>query len=122
MGIATMKMDHIRFQVNQLCWTIAVVCLIMGQTMYIMHNIYNGLIWFTFPILLVVSNDIFAYIAGITFGRKFTQRPLIILSPNKTWEGFIGGWIGTVIFGWFLAKFLSQFSWMTCPTNQFTFL
>jgi len=120
--IATLQTGHIRFQINQLCWTILVCCLILGQTMYIMHNIYNGLIWFTLPILLVVSNDIFAYIAGMSFGRTFTKRSLILLSPNKTWEGFIGGWIGTVIFGWHLARFLSQFSWMTCPTKEFTFL
>lgn len=119
--IATLQAGHIRFQINQLCWTILVCCLILGQTMYIMHNIYNGLIWFTFPILLVVSNDSFAYVAGMAFGKRFTKRPLFNLSPNKTWEGFIGGWIGTVIFGWYASRFLSQYSWMTCPTNHFTF-
>lgn len=58
--IATMQIGHIRFQLNQLCWTIVVLCLTVGQNMYIMHNVYNGLIWFALPALLVVTNDIFA--------------------------------------------------------------
>jgi phosphatidate cytidylyltransferase len=40
------------------------------------------------------------------------------VSPNKTWEGFIGGGIFTVIVGWYLSRFLAQFTWMTCPTNK----
>ena len=87
---ATMQVGHIKFQLNQLCWTIVVLCLTLGQMKYIMHNIFNGLFWFTLPFCLVVANDVFAYFAGVTFGRKFIQRPFIWFSPNKTWEGFIG--------------------------------
>jgi phosphatidate cytidylyltransferase len=93
--IATMQVGHIKFQLNQLCWTIVVLCLTVGQLKYIMHNIFNGLFWFVFPILLVVVNDIMAYVAGMTCGRKFIQRNFILFSPNKTWEGFIGG--GTLL-------------------------
>jgi phosphatidate cytidylyltransferase len=89
--IATFQPGHIRFQLNQLCWTMVVLCLTVGQTKYIMHNIYNGLIWFTLPILLVITNDVMAYFSGITCGRKFVRRPFMLVSPNKTWEGFIGG-------------------------------
>lgn len=39
-------------------------------------------------------NDIFAYI----FGKAFGRRRLLALSPNKTWEGFIGGLVSTVAF------------------------
>ena len=88
--IATMQNGHIKFQLNQLCWTIVVLCLTVGQMKYIMHNIFNGLFWFTFPFLLVVVNDIMAYFCGMSMGRKFIKRPFIWFSPNKTWEGFIG--------------------------------
>jgi len=44
---------------------------------------------------MIVCNDVMAYIFGFFFGRT----PLIQLSPKKTWEGFIGGGIATVIFG-----------------------
>ena len=27
----------------------------------------------------------------MAFGRKFTKRTFLALSPNKTWEGFVGG-------------------------------
>jgi len=117
--ITTMQKGHIRFQVNQLCWTILVLCLTVGQLKYIMHNVFNGLIWFTLPVLAVICNDTFAWLAGITCGRKFIQRDFVPLSPNKTWEGFIGGFIGTMVAGWYLSYFLAQYSWMTCPVNNF---
>lgn len=117
--ISTMQPGHIKFQLNQLCWTIVVLCLIVGQLKYIMHNIYNGFFWFTLPIMLVVTNDTCAYMAGMLCGRKFIHRSFNELSPNKTWEGAIGGGICTLIMGWHLSKILAQFSWMTCPTNQF---
>jgi phosphatidate cytidylyltransferase len=117
--IATMQVGHIKFQLNQLCWTIVVLCLTVGNLKYIMHNIFNGLIWFALPILLVVTNDIMAYVVGMTCGRKFIHRPFISFSPNKTWEGFIGGGIFTLIGGWYLARLLAQFTWLTCATNEF---
>jgi phosphatidate cytidylyltransferase len=84
-----------------------------------MHNIFNGLIWFVLPCCLVFCNDITAYITGMLYGRKFIRRPFLSVSPNKTWEGFIGGWFFTMIAAWYLARFLAQFTWMTCPTNEF---
>jgi len=36
--ISTMQIGYIRFQLNQLCWTIVVLCLTVGQLKYIMHN------------------------------------------------------------------------------------
>lgn len=119
--ICTLQTGHIKFQLNQLCWSIVVLCLTVGQLKYIMHNIYNGLFWYAFPISLVVTNDIFAYIAGMTCGRKFIKKSFVALSPNKTWEGFIGGGISTVVFSWYLSRWMSQFTWMTCPTNTFSF-
>ena len=38
------------------------------------------------------ANDVFQYITGKLIGRhKITPK----VSPNKTWEGFIGGWAAT---------------------------
>lgn len=55
------------------------------------------------PSLLIIGNDIFAYLFGFFFGR----HPLIQLSPKKTWEGFIGGAVATVIAGQ-LVRFVSE--------------
>lgn len=117
--ITTLQREHIKFQINQLCWTILVIMLTVGQLKYIMHNIFNGLIWYVLPCCLVFVNDIMAYVSGMTCGRKFIRRPFIAFSPNKTWEGFIGAFLFTIITGWYLSRFLAQYTWMTCPTNEF---
>ena len=44
--------------------------------------LHSGLIWFILPILMVVINDVMAYMFGFFLGRT----PLIQLSPKKTWE------------------------------------
>ena len=49
--------------------------------------------------------------AGFFFGRT----PLIKLSPKKTWEGFFGGLVLTVVSSWYLAEFMSRYKWMICP-------
>lgn len=58
-------------------------------------NINYGRFFFVYPCLLVISNDIFAYFVGKIFGKT----PLISLSPNKTLEGFFGGFIFTFLIG-----------------------
>ena len=46
--------------------------------------------------ILVWTNDTFAYLSGNLFGKhKLIER----ISPNKTWEGFIGGFVFTIIVG-----------------------
>ena len=87
--------------------------LIVVQAHFIMNNIFEGMIWFFLPVSLVITNDIFAYICGITFGR--TQ--LIKLSPKKTVEGFVGAWVMTIIFGVGLTNILMRYKYFICPVN-----
>jgi len=87
--------------------------LIVVQAHFIMNNIFEGMIWFFLPVALVITNDIFAYICGITFGRT----PLIKLSPKKTQEGFIGGWIFTILFSLLFTSLLTRSTYFTCPVN-----
>ena len=51
--------------------------------------------------------------AGFSVGRT----PLIKLSPKKTWEGFIGGALVTLVASWYLASLMSRYKWMTCERN-----
>lgn len=88
--------------------------LIVVQAHFIMNNVLEGMIWFFLPAALVITNDIFAYICGITFGR--TQ--LIKLSPKKTVEGFVGAWIMTVLFGIFLTNILLRSKYFICPATD----
>jgi phosphatidate cytidylyltransferase len=68
------------------------------------------------PTLLVILNDIMAYLSGFFFGRT----PLTSLSPKKTWEGFIGAFFSTMAVSWFLGLWLAKFKWMTCPRTDLT--
>ncbi|MBX3001421.1 MAG: phosphatidate cytidylyltransferase [Caldilineaceae bacterium] len=56
----------------------------------------NGLWWMLLVILITWANDTFAYFVGITVGRhKIWPR----LSPKKSWEGTIAGWICAAVVG-----------------------
>ena len=46
---------------------------------------------------MVIINDIAAYFWGVAFGRKIIKAKLTTLSPNKTWEGFLGALLTTVL-------------------------
>merc|ERR1719238_2296961 len=65
---------------------------------------------------MVVCNDCFAYIFGFFFGKT----PLIRLSPKKTWEGFMGGFIMTLIWSFWFAGVLQGYNFMTCPKVGFS--
>jgi phosphatidate cytidylyltransferase len=69
------------------------------------------MIWFIFPVSLIICNDIMAYMFGFFYGRT----PLTKLSPKKTWEGFIGGGVSTLIFGFIFAGVLSNYQFFVCP-------
>lgn len=87
--------------------------LIVVQAHFIMNNVFEGMIWFFLPAALVITNDIFAYVCGITFGR--TQ--LIKISPKKTVEGFVGAWVMTILFGVFLTNLLMKSGYFICPVT-----
>jgi phosphatidate cytidylyltransferase len=52
---------------------------------------------------LIWTNDTFAYLTGSLIGkRKLMER----ISPGKSWEGFLGGGLATLILAWFLKDLL----------------
>lgn len=129
--VGSLQKGHYKFQFTQFAWTHMALYLIVVQAHFIMNNIFEGMIWFFLPISLVIINDIFAYICGITFGR--TQ--LIKISPKKTVEGmciyaagqgqhtnilsgFVGAWICTIILGFFFANLLMRSKYFVCPVND----
>jgi len=53
-----------------------------------------GVGWVILAFVVTWANDTFAYFAGQAFGRhKMYER----ISPNKSWEGFAGGVVGSVV-------------------------
>lgn len=112
--VGSLQKGSYKFQFRQFAWTHMALFLIVFQAHFMMNNVFEGLIWFFLPVSLVITNDIFAYICGITFGRT----PLIKLSPKKTVEGFVGAWICTVIIGFGLTNLLIKYPYFTCPVSD----
>ncbi|HWA60892.1 MAG TPA: phosphatidate cytidylyltransferase [Caulobacteraceae bacterium] len=50
------------------------------------------------------ANDVAQYVWGKLIGR---HRIMPTVSPNKTWEGFLGGWATTAALIWFLGPTLA---------------
>lgn len=59
---------------------------------------------------LIWANDTGAYFAGRFFGKTALFKSI---SPKKTWEGSIGGFLLTFIFAFIAAQLLPQFSLIT---------
>ena len=60
----------------------------------------DGSVWnpwvILFYIFIIWTNDICAYLVGMTLGR---HRLYPRISPNKSWEGFFGGIVGAIGMG-----------------------
>lgn len=83
---------------------VAMPCGIM--TMFYNENIIgtdNGWILLIFAFILIWVNDIFAYLTGSAIGRhKLCPR----ISPKKTIEGSVGGAVFTMLFAYFINRFI----------------
>ena len=67
-------------------------------------GVWNALVLLGY-MLLVWGNDVFAYLAGVMFGRhKMFER----ISPKKSWEGFAGGIAGAVLIGLAVCRFIES--------------
>ena len=66
--------------------------------------------------LLLWSNDTFAYITGVSIGkRRLFER----ISPKKSWEGFFGGLIMTIVVSIILSKYFNYYSLQTAVIIAF---
>ncbi len=59
-------------------------------------SLRDGGQWFLFLLIVVFFGDTFAYFGGRWFGR---HKMMPQVSPNKTWEGCIGGLLGSCVGG-----------------------
>eukprot|EP00300_Choanocystis_sp_HF-7_P024644 c2614_g1_i1.p1 GENE.c2614_g1_i1~~c2614_g1_i1.p1 ORF type:complete len:441 (-),score=104.80 c2614_g1_i1:93-1415(-) len=117
MFVMTLRKGYFRYQFGSFAWSLLTLLLVIMQTNWLSANIFNGLIWFSLPALLVIANDTTAYMCGRAFGRT----KLIALSPKKTWEGFIGALFCTVVIAFVVADFFSRSQHMICPKLRFDF-
>jgi len=71
--------------------------------------------------MLIWANDSGAYIVGSLFGRnKLFER----ISPKKTWEGFVGGGIFTLLIAWLISLYVTEIElvdWFVIAVITFVF-
>ncbi len=73
----------------------------MGGHFLRIRALDNGLVWIAIALVTTWISDSGAYFAGTWFGRhKLAPR----LSPKKTWEGIVGGWLTAEIAGVLLGR------------------
>ena len=89
--VLSLRFGYIRYQLR-LFIEAHISLLISAIVGWAQVVIYEGTVWFLAAALAVIANDLFAYVAGLNFGR----HKLIDLSPKKTVEGFVGGMIGSI--------------------------
>ncbi|KAI3686199.1 hypothetical protein L1987_79872 [Smallanthus sonchifolius] len=112
--ILTLKKKMYKYQFSQYAWTHMILIVVFTQSSFTAANIFEGIFWFLLPVSLIAINDVAAYFFGFFFGKT----PLIKNSPRKTWEGFIGASVATVISAFFIANVLGHYQWLTCPRRD----
>ncbi|VDM57384.1 unnamed protein product [Angiostrongylus costaricensis] len=113
--VLSLKKGYYMRQFSLFAWTHITLLLIVCQSFFIIQNIFQGTIWFLVPVAMIICCDVMSYMFGFFFGRT----PLIKLSPKKTWEGFIGGAVSTVVFGVLLSYFLYNRPSFVCPVEDY---
>jgi len=75
----------------------------LGRYLILLRDLPLGLQWLIIALVTTWITDAGAYFVGRAFGRhKMAPR----LSPKKTWEGAVGGWIIGVVAGLLLGLLL----------------
>jgi phosphatidate cytidylyltransferase len=98
--IATLTFTLYQTQQPLLNWMITAtgaiyIGVMLGQAIPL-RLLPDGLWWTFFALLITWANDTFAYFVGVWIGRhKLWPR----LSPKKSWEGTIAGWIFATLVG-----------------------
>uniref|UniRef100_A0A915BII4 Phosphatidate cytidylyltransferase n=1 Tax=Parascaris univalens TaxID=6257 RepID=A0A915BII4_PARUN len=113
--VLSLRKGYYMRQFSLFAWSHVTLLLIVSQSFLIIQNIFQGIIWFLVPVSMIICCDIMSYIFGFFFGRT----PLIKLSPKKTWEGFVGGAVSTVVFGLVLSYLLLHHPFFVCPLEDY---
>lgn len=114
--VLSLKQGFYKYQMTRFAWAHLTCMIVVYPCACCVANVYRGVIWFIFPTLLVIFNDIMAYVFGYSMGK----HKLIELSPKKTWEGFIGGMASTLVIAFYLAQHLQTNIRFVCPSVDFS--
>ena len=79
-----------------------VYCVWFPMLMVAIRELNHGKFWVLFGLLIVWSNDTFAYFGGKAFGKHFLFEKV---SPKKTKEGAVSGVLGALAIGMVFTHF-----------------
>ncbi len=107
--------NNVKQPATKWAWSIA-LAMYLGWLLHyfiVLRALPRGLWWATFGLLLTWTTDSGAYFVGINLGKhKLWPR----LSPKKSWEGAVGGWIsgilGALLLGEILLPGISWEQWL----------
>uniref|UniRef100_A0A3B3R9W7 phosphatidate cytidylyltransferase n=1 Tax=Paramormyrops kingsleyae TaxID=1676925 RepID=A0A3B3R9W7_9TELE len=71
MFVLSLVKKHYRLQFYMFGWTHVTLLIVVTQSHLIIHNLFEGMIWFIVPISCVICNDIMAYMFGFFFGIRW---------------------------------------------------
>ncbi|KAF0852587.1 mitochondrial CDP-diglyceride synthetase [Andalucia godoyi] len=108
--VMSLQRNKLKKQFHQFGLMILSLLFIVVLSSAVVQNVMEGLFWFVFPALLIIANDITAYLFGFFFGKT----PLIALSPKKTWEGFIGATVSTIFLAFICAEPIGSVNFLQC--------
>ena len=94
-----------KYNINQ-CFTTLGITLFLGIAFSVMIIVRNmSLNYFIYLFLITITTDIFAYFVGSLFGKHKINE----ISPNKSWEGALGGTLfGSLISSIFYLFMINQ--------------
>lgn len=113
--VLSLKQDMYHVQFTYFGRALVALLLVVVQSHFMILNVSQGLIWFALPCWLIICNDSFGYFCGRLFGR----HTLTALSPKKTWEGYIGAGIFTMITAYVLSGALAEYPSLVCPRYDY---
>lgn len=112
--------DYIR-TTSAIFWGMMILFYGLGHAAYLfIHPAFAGgpagpAGWFLYLLILTESNDIFQALVGRSIGANKRHRITPTLSPNKTWEGFIGGLFATLALALILAPWITTLDTLKEP-------
>jgi phosphatidate cytidylyltransferase len=90
-----------------ICGLIYIILPISTTNLIIQYNSEFQPLLLLSVFILAWCNDTFAYLTGVKFGKhRLFERH----SPKKSWEGFVGGFLFTIIAGIVISKFSNIFA------------
>jgi phosphatidate cytidylyltransferase len=87
---------------------IAVYIAFFGSFAVLLTGADGGQWWVLAFLIVVVTTDTGAYVAGLLLGR---HKLAPTISPGKTWEGFAGSVVAAIVAGQILAPLMLQQPW-----------